>query len=259
MARSGSFLASKDSLLPVESTSPISHDEAKKAEKALAQQHREANAAQVDLAEVFRKTTAAQLALAEGLTVPLLMDGQGPSTSTTTLPRAAKVWRALLTTWVRHLGAPSLIITDGGKEFQGRFERGLEQLGVLQRVTAPESPWQNSRAERHGGWLKQKMTQELDSGRGIIATKEDLDEFAGVPGAKNRWFNNGGYTPAPIIFGELPRMPGELLSSDESGLQVLSDAFHDPPGMDEAATEFKRRHQIRERAGNWPWKRPAGR
>ncbi|CAE7223309.1 unnamed protein product [Symbiodinium sp. KB8] len=164
-------------------------------------------------------------------------------------PTAHATWRALLTTWIRYLGPPSLIITDGGKEFQGRFERGLEQLGILQHVTAPESPWQNSRAERHGGWLKQKLTQELDSGQGIISSKEDLDELlASLVSAKNRWFNHGGYTPTQMVFGELPRVPGELLTSDETSLPVLNDAFHDPAGMDEAATEFKHRHQIRERA-----------
>ena len=164
-------------------------------------------------------------------------------------PTAHATWRALLTTWIRYLGAPNLIITDGGKEFQGRFERGLEQLGILQHVTAPESPWQNSRAERHGGWLKQKLTQELDSGQGIVSSKEDLDELlASLVSAKNRWFNHGGYTPTQMVFGELPRVPGELLTSDETGLPVLNDAFHDPAGMDEVATEFKHRHQIRERA-----------
>ena len=169
--------------------------------------------------------------------------------STSGAPSAQATWKAMLTTWIRHLGAPSLVITDGGKEFQGRFERGLEQLGILQHVTAPESPWQNSRAERHGGWLKQKLVQELDSGRGVVTSREDLDELlASLVSVKNRWFNHGGYTPAQMVFGELPRIPGELLSSDESGMQALSDAFHDPAGMDEAAVEFKRRHQIRERA-----------
>ena len=51
-----------------------------------------------------------------------------------------------------------------------------------------------------------------------------------------------------MVIGELRRVPGELLSPDETGLPVLNDAFHDPNCMDEAATEFKQRHRIRERA-----------
>ena len=170
-------------------------------------------------------------------------------TSNTGAPTAHATWKALLTTWVRHLGAPNMVITDGGKEFQGRYERGLEQLGVLHHVTAPESPWQNSRAERHGGWLKQRLSQELDSGQGVVTCHDDLDELlASLVSAKNRWFNNGGFTPAQMVFGELPRVPGELLSSDEVGMQTVHDALHDPAGQDEMASEFKKRIKIRERA-----------
>ena len=163
-------------------------------------------------------------------------------------PSAAATWRAFVTTWVRFLGPPSMIITDGGKEFQQRFERGVEQLGVLHHVTAPESRWQNSRAERHGGWLKQRLTQELDSGQGIAETIEDVDELlASVVAAKNRWFNSGGYTPVQLVFGELPRIPGDLLSQDSLGQQVISDGFHDPSGLGEMGAEFRKSAAIRER------------
>ena len=33
-------------------------------------------------------------------------------------------------------GPPHMIICDGGKEFQGRFNRGCESLAILQHVTA---------------------------------------------------------------------------------------------------------------------------
>ena len=92
-------------------------------------------------------------------------------------PSSSATWKAFLSTWVRFLGPPSMVITDGGKEFQGRFERGVEQLGTLHHVTAPDSPWQNSRAERHGGWLKQRMIQELESGQSVIENLDDLDEL----------------------------------------------------------------------------------
>ncbi|CAE7202644.1 unnamed protein product [Symbiodinium sp. CCMP2456] len=133
-------------------------------------------------------------------------------------PSAAATWKAFCTTWVRFMGPPSLIITDGGKEFQQRFERGIEQMGTLHHITAPESPWQNSRAERHGGWLKQRLTQELDSGRGIAENLDDVDELiSAVVSAKNRWYNAGGYTPVQLVFGEMPRIPGDLLSQDNLG------------------------------------------
>ncbi|CAE6953093.1 GIP [Symbiodinium sp. CCMP2592] len=170
------------------------------------------------------------------------IDGSGTRT-----PSAAATWRTFVTTWVRFMGPPSLIITDGGKEFQGRCERGVEQLGILHHITAPESPWQNSRAERHG-WLKQRITQELDSGMGIVENLHDIDELlAAVVSAKNRWFNSGGYTPVQLVYGELPRVPGELLSDNNNGQQVISDGFYDPAGMDEAGAEFRKSAAIRER------------
>ena len=164
-------------------------------------------------------------------------------------PTASATWKAFVNSWLRFLGPPQMMVTDGGNEFRSVFERGLEQQGVLQHTTAPESPWQNSRAERHGGWLKQKLKQEIESGQLTLSSSEELDDFmAQLLAAKNRWFNSGGYTPTQLVFGELPRVPGELLSEDPGGLVPLSDAYRDPGGLDEAGAEFRRRNEIRERA-----------
>ena len=172
------------------------------------------------------------------------LDGNSDGT-----PTSATTWQAFLTTWVRFLGAPQMIICDGGSEFRGQFERGLEQLGILQHVTTPECPWQNSKSERHGGWLKERLQREVNSGQCSFSSLEEMDEFlASITAAKNRWFNQGGYTPVQLVFGELPRVPAELLSEDQGGLVPLCDAYHDPAGLDECGAEFRRRVQIREKA-----------
>ena len=133
----------------------------------------------------------------------------------------------------------------GVGNFLAALSGACNNLGVLRHITAPESPWQNSRAERRGGWLKQKLSQELDSGQGIATNLDELDELlTSLVSAKNRWFNAGGYTPTQLVFGELPRVPGELLADNSIGLQVLSDAYHDPAGLDEAGVEFCRRNEI---------------
>ncbi|CAE7368225.1 RE1 [Symbiodinium sp. CCMP2456] len=151
--------------------------------------------------------------------------------STSGAPSAQATWRALLNTWVRYLGAPSLSSRTEARSFKEDSSEGSSSLEYFTMC-----------------WLKQKLVQELDSGRGVVTTREDLDELlSSLVAAKNRWYNHGGYTPTQLIFGELPRVPGELLSSEDASLQVLSDAFHDPAGMDEAATEYKKRHEIRER------------
>ncbi|CAE7228281.1 unnamed protein product, partial [Symbiodinium pilosum] len=93
------------------------------------------------------------------------------------------------------------------------------------------------------------LAHELESGQGIATNLDELDELlTSLVAAKNRWFNAGGYTPTQLVFGELPRVPGELLADNSIGLQVPSDAYHDPAGLDEAGAEFRRRNEIRERA-----------
>ncbi|CAE7857444.1 unnamed protein product [Symbiodinium necroappetens] len=164
-------------------------------------------------------------------------------------PSSSSTWKAFLETWVRYIGAPSLVISDAGNEFKGAFERGLEQLGCLQHVCAAESPWQNAKSERHGGWLKRRLTQEVESGRCIFDSLDELDEFlAQITAAKNRWWNQGGHSPVQLVFGELPRVSAELLSDGPGGLQPLADSLHDPAGGDEVGVEFRRRMAIRDRA-----------
>ena len=164
-------------------------------------------------------------------------------------PTSETVWRHFLHTWIRFFGPPSMVICDSGNEFKGRFERGCESLGVLQHVILPECPWQNAKAERHGGWLKEKLDKEVNSGACTFTSFAELDDFLSfLTATKNRWFSRSGYTPAALVFGETPRIPGELLSDDFPGLCGHEDAYADPTGVDEAATEFRRRHEIRERA-----------
>ena len=164
-------------------------------------------------------------------------------------PSASSCWQTFLHTWVRFLGAPALVICDNGSEFKKEFERGLEQLGTLQHVTIPDQPWQNTKAERHGGWAKEKLNKEINSGQCSFSTLQELDEFVScLVAAKNRFFNHGGHTPTQLVFGELPRVPGELLSEDGPGIVPLADSYHDPTGLDEVGAEFRRRVDIRERA-----------
>ncbi|CAE7324282.1 RE1, partial [Symbiodinium necroappetens] len=171
-----------------------------------------------------------------------------PGTSGGT-PTAEAAWRGFATTWLRFLGAPSLMITDSGNEFKGIFERQCESHAILQHVTIPEQPWKNAFAERHGGWVKDKLDKEIASGQCAFQTLEELDEFlSALTATKNRWLQRSGYTPAALVFGELPRVPGELLADDEISEQAVADAYSDPSGLDQAATEFRRKLEIREKA-----------
>ena len=83
---------------------------------------------------------------------------------------------------LRHLGAPSLIITDGGKEFQGRFERWVGAArNLTSRDHSREPMAELSSRETWRLAEKQKLNQELDSGRqAVVSSKEDLDELLAI-------------------------------------------------------------------------------
>ena len=164
-------------------------------------------------------------------------------------PTSEATWRAFLGTWVRFFGPPEVLVCDSGNEFKAVFERGCEGQGILQHAVIPENPWKNAMSERHGGFIKHRIDQELSSGRCILQSWEDLDDFLReMTSVKNRWLSRGGVSPTQLVFGKMPRVPGDLLSDDSTGLMALHDALDDPFGTDQAATEYRRTLEIRERA-----------
>lgn len=92
-------------------------------------------------------------------------------------PGSHLVWKAFQNTWLRYLFEPEIVITDDGPEFADRFARGLEQHGCFHHTTDRQSPWQNARAERHGGWVKEKLQAEISSGDCVIFSEADLEEY----------------------------------------------------------------------------------
>ncbi len=163
-------------------------------------------------------------------------------------PSSLSVWKAFQDAWLRPFGSPEVVQCDGGSEFKGRYERGLEQLGCLQVVSDAASPWQNSKVERHGGWLKTKAEEELQTGSTVVGSPEDLEELLiQTAMAKNQHFSVGGFSPMQMVFGQNPRLPLEILSED--GLQEVawSDADDTIDGDTPAAT-FAKAYKIRARA-----------
>eukprot|EP00435_Cladocopium_sp_Y103_P027150 s2554_g6.t1 len=148
---------------------------------------------------------------------------------------------------------PFLNVVDHGSNWQttcmvrptsrGRFERGLEQLRILQ------SPWQNGRVERHGQWLKDRIELEVESGSSLVESLEDLEELAiQLVSTKNNWFSRGGFSPAQVVYGRNPRIPTELMSDATTCSPGWSDVLCDPAELDTAAFEFRKAHNIREKA-----------
>ena len=53
---------------------------------------------------------------------------------------AAATWSGYLPTWVRPFGDAEVAITDGGPEFQEKFEEGMKKRGTSQHVTNARTP-----------------------------------------------------------------------------------------------------------------------
>ena len=68
---------------------------------------------------------------------------------------AFHTWATYAKSWLKYFGPPEVLLTDGGTEFRGDFERRLEQSGTFQAVTDADSPWQNGRTERHDQWMQE--------------------------------------------------------------------------------------------------------
>ena len=134
-------------------------------------------------------------------------------------PSASDTWQLFQEIWLRPFGSPEIILSDGGTEFRGQFERSCEQTGCMQIISDSASPWQNGRVERHGGWLKERAEAEVQSGHSVLLTSEDLDALlVHLVNCKNRWFSRGGFSPYQLVFGQNPRVPVELLSDDEMSI-----------------------------------------
>jgi len=163
-------------------------------------------------------------------------------------PSAAEVWKAFQAGWLRPFGSPEIVQCDGGSEFKGEYERKLEQLGCLQVITDGASPWQNAKAERHGGWVKDRAEEELQSGSSVVSSPEDLSELiTEVVTAKNQHFSVGGYSPFQMVFGVNPRLPLDLLSED-SLQEVAWHDINEPTDGDTPAASFSKAHAIRSKA-----------
>ena len=164
-------------------------------------------------------------------------------------PSSKACWELFSQLWVRPFGLPEVLISDGGGEFRYDFERCAEQAGILHVISDASSPWQNGRAERHGGWIKTRIEQEIQSGQSIIQTAKELEMLIiSLVSHKNRWFHRGGFSPYQLTFGANPRIPLELLGDDATHLTAISDVTADAFEQDSAAAEFARSHAIRQKA-----------
>lgn len=105
-------------------------------------------------------------------------------------------------------GAPAVILTDGGQEFQGDFLRILAQSFIHHRKTSPNHPQTNGLAERMVETIKNSLKKILSN----QVSFDDWDEL--IPriqmGYNSSVQNTTKLSPYELMFGSKPGIPSSI-------------------------------------------------
>ena len=136
--------------------------------------------------------------------------------------KAEETRKAYRRFWKGPFGSPLRVHTDGGSEFEGKFQEGLMLDGTSDERSAAFAPWQNSLVERHGGSWKSMFFKVSKSC--VPENHEEIEEiFEQVNVAKNSMINKSGYSPIQRVYGKQPRIPGMIYGGD--GGAVINSGF----------------------------------
>ena len=110
--------------------------------------------------------------------------------------------------WIAYFGPPLNFLTDNGGEFNNESFREMAQnLKVIVRTTAAQSPWSNGLCERHNSILNDM----------VIKTMEDTGcnlelALSWAVCSKNALHNVNGFSPNQLVFGYNPNVPTVLVN-----------------------------------------------
>ena len=98
-----------------------------------------------------------------------------------------------------------------------QFFRDMAQnLNIIVRSTAAQSPWSQGLNDRHNGVLGEMVTKTLED------TKCNFDvALAWAVSAKNTLHNASGYSPNQLVFGKNPNLP-TVINDHLPGLEGVS-------------------------------------
>ena len=119
---------------------------------------------------------------------------------------ASEIIDVIFKYWIAYFGTPTSFLTDNGREFNNSLFRDMAQnLNIIVRTTAAQSPWSNGLNERHNGLLGESVKKTLED------VKCDFDiALAMAVSAKNTLHNFNGYSPNQLVFGRNPNYPSFL-------------------------------------------------
>lgn len=101
--------------------------------------------------------------------------------------------------WIRWGGVPVRVLTDGGPEFEGEMQEGLDRDGSYVTKIASESPWQNGLVERDGGLWKEVFLKGFEDCQ--PRNKEEVNDLCDRTNqAKNSMTRKSGFSPYQHVF-----------------------------------------------------------
>eukprot|EP00959_Pyramimonas_sp_CCMP1952_P272321 5693486-Pyramimonas_sp.AAC.1 len=105
----------------------------------------------------------------------------------------------------------------------------------MHRVCDANSPRPDGRVERHGGWIRERIKAEVESGSALPGNQSEPEDLVyELCAHKNRFWYRGGFPPLQLALEENPRLPDELLSDDGLGLPGWQDAIRPASEQDSA-------------------------
>ena len=114
---------------------------------------------------------------------------------------------AIFKHWITYFGTPEAILTDNGREFNNQSFRDMAQnLNIVVRTTAAESPWSNRLNERHNGILGEMMKKTLEDTHCSFEIA-----LAWAISAKNTLHSVHGFSPNQLVFGRNPNLTSFLI------------------------------------------------
>ena len=167
----------------------------------------------------FNQTVAMDIKEIKGHKVLHLVDHATRYSVGVRLPSkdSSDILSAIFKHWIAYFGTPGAFLTDNGREFDNQFFRDMaENLNIIVRTTAAQSPWSNGLNERHNGVLGEMVQKTLEDVKCNFEVA-----LAWAVSAKNALHNAHGYSPNQLVFGKNPNLPS-LLNDKLPALEGVS-------------------------------------
>ena len=114
---------------------------------------------------------------------------------------------AIFKHWITYFGTPEAILTDNSRGFNNQsFWDMAQNLNIVMRTTAAESPWSNGLNEWHNGILGEMVKKTLEDTHCSFEIA-----LAWAISAKNTLHSVHGFSPNQLIFGRNPNLPSFLI------------------------------------------------